>query len=40
MDIALIIIGLFFMVFGLLGCLLPVIPGPPLSFIGLLLLHA
>ena len=40
MDIALIIIGLAFSIFGLLGCLLPVIPGPPLSYIGLLLLHA
>ena len=40
MDIVLIIIGLFFSIFGLLGCLLPVIPGPPLSYIVLLLLHA
>jgi len=39
MDITLIIIGLLFSVFGLLGCLLPVIPGPPLSYIGLLVLH-
>lgn len=27
------------MILGILGCVLPVIPGPPLSFIGLLLLH-
>ena len=27
------------MILGLLGCVLPVIPGPPLSFAGLLLLH-
>ena len=27
------------MIVGLVGCVLPVIPGPPLSFIGLLLLH-
>ena len=27
------------MILGLVGCVLPVIPGPPLSFIGLLLLH-
>ncbi|MEA3392581.1 MAG: DUF456 domain-containing protein [Candidatus Marinimicrobia bacterium] len=40
MDIALIIIGLLFSIFGILGCLLPIIPGPPLSYIGLLLLHA
>jgi uncharacterized protein len=39
MDIVLIIIGLFFSIFGILGCLLPVIPGPPLSYIGLIILH-
>ena len=39
MDIPLIIIGIAFSVFGLLGCLLPVIPGPPMSYIGLLLIH-
>ena len=39
MDIPLIIIGLLFSLFGILGCLLPAIPGPPLSYIGLLLLH-
>ena len=27
------------MIVGLIGCVLPVIPGPPLSFAGLLLLH-
>ena len=27
------------MIVGLVGCVLPIIPGPPLSFIGLLLLH-
>jgi len=27
------------MLLGLLGCVLPVIPGPPISFVGLLLLH-
>lgn len=39
MDIVFIIIGLVFMIIGIAGCLLPVIPGPPLSFIGLMLLH-
>lgn len=28
------------MILGLLGCIIPGLPGPPLSFIGLLLLHA
>ena len=27
------------MIIGLVGCVLPVIPGPPVSFVGLLLLH-
>jgi uncharacterized protein YqgC (DUF456 family) len=27
------------MILGIVGCVLPVIPGPPLSFLGLLLLH-
>ena len=27
------------MIVGIIGCLVPVLPGPPLSFIGLLLLH-
>jgi uncharacterized protein YqgC (DUF456 family) len=38
-DILLAIGGGAFMIIGLVGCVLPVIPGPPLSFIGLLLLH-
>ncbi|MDD2634279.1 MAG: DUF456 domain-containing protein [Bacteroidales bacterium] len=39
MDIALIIIGFILILAGIVGCMLPVIPGPPLSFLGLLLLH-
>ncbi len=39
MDIALTILGLFFMCLGLIGSILPVLPGPPLSWIGLLLLY-
>lgn len=27
------------MILGIIGCLVPVLPGPPLSFLGLLLLH-
>lgn len=33
-----IIIGAILILLGLVGCILPVLPGPPLSFIGLLLL--
>lgn len=39
MDIFLLIIGFFFMLIGILGSFLPVLPGPPLSWIGLLLLY-
>ncbi len=39
MDIALTIFGLFFMCCGLIGSIVPVLPGPPLSWIGLLLLY-
>ena len=39
MDIVLIALGVVFIISGILGCVLPVIPGPPLSYIGLLLLH-
>jgi uncharacterized protein YqgC (DUF456 family) len=38
-DIVLIIFGVFFLIVGIAGCILPVIPGPPLSYIGLLFLH-
>lgn len=27
------------MILGIIGCMVPVLPGPPLSFLGLLLLH-
>lgn len=39
MDFVLIFFGLIFMIAGILGSFLPVLPGPPLSWIGLLLLH-
>lgn len=38
-DIVLLIIGFVFMLIGILGSFLPVLPGPPLSWIGLLLLY-
>ncbi len=38
-DLIWIIFGVLLTVFGLLGCFLPIIPGPPLSFAGLLLLQ-
>lgn len=39
MDYVLIMLGIVLMVVGILGCVLPLLPGPPLSYIGLLLLH-
>ncbi len=39
MDILLIVLATIFMLIGLAGCVLPVIPGPPLGYVGLLLLH-
>lgn len=39
MDIILIIISFLFILLGLIGSFLPILPGPPLSWIGLLLLY-
>lgn len=39
MDILLIILGAICIIVGILGCFLPIIPGPPVSFLGLLLLE-
>ncbi len=39
MDIALLIFGFILMFVGLIGSFLPVLPGPPISWIGLLLLY-
>lgn len=38
-DILLTAGGGALMIVGIAGCVLPVIPGPPISFLGLLLLH-
>ena len=38
MDIILVLFGFLFMIIGILGSFLPVLPGPPLSWVGLLLL--
>ena len=38
-DYVLVILGIIIMIVGIIGCLVPVLPGPPLSFLGLLLLH-
>ncbi|MBL7858757.1 MAG: DUF456 domain-containing protein [Cyclobacteriaceae bacterium] len=35
MDLLWLIVGIVFMVVGIAGCILPLLPGPPLCFIGL-----
>ena len=39
MDIFLIILGAICLLLGIIGCVAPVLPGVPLSYLGLLLLH-
>ena len=39
MDILLIVLGAICLLLGLIGCVAPVVPGVPLSYLGLLLLH-
>ena len=37
MDVVLIIIGIILLLIGLVGCIIPGIPGPPIAYIGLLI---
>src|SRR5690625_76991 len=39
METLLIILGALFILAGIAGAFLPLIPGPPLSYIGLLIVH-
>jgi uncharacterized protein len=39
MDILWLILGILFMLGGLAGCLLPILPGPPLCYMALLILQ-
>ena len=39
MDILLIIIGVICLIVAMLGCVLPLLPGPPLAYVGMLLFH-
>jgi uncharacterized protein len=39
MDIFLIILGSLLILTGLVGCVVPVLPGPPISYLGILCLH-
>jgi len=39
MDYFLLAVAIVLMIAGIAGCLLPVLPGPPLSYLGLVALH-
>lgn len=39
MDVFLIILGSICLIVGLVGCIVPMLPGPPISYAGLVLLH-
>ena len=38
-DYFLLILGIILIILGIIGCLVPVLPGPPLSFLGIIALH-
>ncbi len=39
MDILWVVLGGILMLVGIAGCIVPIVPGPPISFVGLLLLQ-
>ena len=39
MDILLILLSALCLLLGLCGCVLPALPGPPIAYVGLILLH-
>jgi len=39
MDATLVVLGGILIILGIIGCFLPVLPGPPLGYLGILLLH-
>lgn len=39
LDLIIIVIGIVTMLIGLVGCFVPVIPGPPISYVSLLIIH-
>jgi uncharacterized protein YqgC (DUF456 family) len=38
-DYLLLIFGILLIILGIIGCLVPVLPGPPLSFLGIIFLN-
>jgi len=39
MDYLLLAVAIMLMILGIAGCLLPILPGPPLAYLGLVALH-
>ncbi len=39
MDYVLLVLSIVILLVGFIGCLIPILPGPPLSYVGLLILH-
>jgi len=39
MDVFLLIISILLIIIGLMGCIIPILPGPPISYVGIILLH-
>lgn len=39
MDLIILVIGVVLMLIGLVGCFVPVIPGPPICYVSLLVIH-
>lgn len=39
LDIVFIILGVILMIAGVVGCIAPILPGPPLNYVGIILLH-
>lgn len=39
MDLLILVIGIVLMLIGLIGCFVPVIPGPPICYLSLLVIH-
>ena len=39
MDVMILAISIFIMLVGLIGCFVPIIPGPPLCYVSLLIIH-